>query len=558
MKSSGSAWGVTAAALMVALGIAPAAGDGYWDAPQSVTNQESAQAGPARNVVRENKVPGTIESTARRLMNRLSQQGYEVARGYFKLYTIDDCDLSYEVMHTCYGNNPAAPYVLPVVPSWPNEWVDSATEGAFGATAEGYRASYRLDPREAIVILGMMPPPADYFGLQTYLFTRPGKWNEASMQYAWLAQYRAYMLETFFGVVPKNPERLQLFANLSNSINNVVIEEKSNAVWDRPRYFIITPDRSMDGVLRKAFATLGIADADVFTEPIPGDMTIGLDEASDDFLSVIRYAMPMDGGGDGTRSEAWRQRLPLVLLRVRDPQATTWLPYPPVEFEERTGTAPPETALAGDLVALARAVCERWGQPCDGSPEEFNIRAPAFLNTWLKPFLLTGPECVKVGMNCLAPTEDTTYFLSGKLPLDDEQVYAVVGALSTSTHNATYVGLGLNSSLKKLAFDNIPDNELEGSADGFPDVPTHDQFFLKYFARDCSGLETLTSDENASHCYSIGDLLPACYDPSDLACDMLVLSLRGYVRPGTARGAHPELALSPRFIRLRRPQGPDQ
>ena len=72
----------------------------------------------------ENKVPGWVESTARRLANGLKQQGYEVARGYFKLYTQDDCPYSYEVLHSCLGNNPAAPYVLPIVPAWPDEWVD--------------------------------------------------------------------------------------------------------------------------------------------------------------------------------------------------------------------------------------------------------------------------------------------------------------------------------------------------------------------------------------------------------------------------------------------------
>ena len=123
----------------------------------------------------ENKVPGRVESTARRLANGLKQQGYEVARGYFKLYTEDDCPYSYEVLHSCLGNNPAAPYVLPVVPAWPDEWVDPGTAGMVGPTVEGYNASYRLDPHEAIVILGVLPPPAAYFGLQTYLFSRPGK-----------------------------------------------------------------------------------------------------------------------------------------------------------------------------------------------------------------------------------------------------------------------------------------------------------------------------------------------------------------------------------------------
>jgi hypothetical protein len=166
------------------------------------------------------------------------------------------------------------------------------------------------------------------------------------------------------------------------------------------------------------------------------------------------------------------------------------------------------------------------------------------------PFLLTGPECVKIGMNCLAPTEDTTYLFSGKLPLDDATVYAVVGALSTRTENATYVGLGLNASLKQLAFDNIPDEALADTASGYAGVPDADKLFVQYFARDCSGLESLTG---TGRCYSIGDRLPRCMDPADLGCDMLMLSLRAYIRPHTQRGTNPALALSPRFIPLRRP-----
>jgi hypothetical protein len=72
----------------------------------------------------QNQAPGWVQSTARRLANGLRQQGYEVARGYFKLYTQDDCPDSYQVLHSCLGNNPAAPYVVPIVPPWPDEWVD--------------------------------------------------------------------------------------------------------------------------------------------------------------------------------------------------------------------------------------------------------------------------------------------------------------------------------------------------------------------------------------------------------------------------------------------------
>jgi hypothetical protein len=497
----------------------------------------------------ENKVPGTVESQARRLMHGLTKAGYEVARGYFKLYTQSDCPYSYEVLRSCLGNNPAAPYVLPVVPPWPDEWVDPGTAGLIGPTVEGYNASFRLDPHEAIVILGKLPPPADYFGLQTYLLSRPGEWDESSYQYQFVKNYVPALLGTFFTKLPRNDERLQLWSDLSNSINNVVIQNQSSAVWDQVRYFVITPDQTMDSVVRQALGNLDIPDSYVFTEQIPSDMTIGLGEEADDFLTVLRYAMPADGGSDGSRSNAWREDLPLVVLRIRDTLPSHIAqPYPPVEFETRSSTTPAEITLKPDLVTLAKAVCSRWGQPCDLEGVEFDKRVPPLLNLRVA-LSLTGPECVKVGMNCLAPTEDTAYFMSARLPLPAERVFAVIGALGTQTGNATYVGLGMNSSVTQLGFANIDDDTLAGSADGY-DVPNHNRFFLQYFARDCTGLESLTA---GSQCYSIGDKLPDCTDPTDMTCAMLVLSVRNYLFPGSQRGPVPALTLNPRVIPLQRP-----
>jgi hypothetical protein len=503
----------------------------------------------AGNPIPENNVPPEVERTASRLTHDLTQQGYEVARGYFELYTTDLCPYTYEVLHSCLGNNPAAPYVVPIVPAWPDEWVDPGTVGMMGPQPEGYNASYRFDPREAIVILGLLPPPARYFGLQTYLVSSQGKWKKNSYQYQFIQKNVPVLLDMFFAKLPKNPERLELFADLSDPINHVVIENGSSAVWDQVRTFVITPDKTMDRAVRQALAGIGIPEDEVFTEQIPTklggtNLKIGLGEKSDDFISLIRYAMPVDA----TRADAWRDDLPLVVLRIRDtrpphgPQPYSWAP-----FEARSGATPPETDLEPDLVALAKAVCSRWGQPCDLEGQAFDQRVRPFLNMPVD-LLFTGPECVKVGMNCLAPTEDTAYFLSAKLPFPDDQVvYAVIGALSTQTKNATYVGLGLNRTDTQLGFGNIDDDALVGTADAYTAVPNHDLFFLQYFARDCTGekLKALTD----GHCFAIGDHLPDC-DPADPTCPLLGLTLRAYLLPDTQRGPAPSLTLRPRFIPL--------
>ncbi len=519
------AWLQLLFALLIVAGSAPAAADSQ---------------------VPVNQVPEPVERTAQGLTDSLRQQGYDVARGYFKLYTQNDCQYSYAVLHSCLGNNPAAPYVLPIVPAWPDEWVDSATAGMVGPTTQGYNASYRFDRREAIVILGKLPPPARYFGLQTYLLSSPGKWKKNSDQYLFVKDHLPTLLDTFFMTLPNNPERLELFADLSDPINSVVIENGSGAVWDEVRYFVITPDQAMNSTVRQALAGLGIPDNTVFTEPIPSKLAnknvkIGLDEKSDDFMTVLRYAMPVDG----SLSEAWLDDLPLVVLRIRDTRPPHQpQPYPWVQFESHSSTTPPETSLLPNLLELAMAVCYRWDQTCQ--PGDL---AP-LLNMKASQLSLTGPECAQVGMNCLAPNEDATYFMSKRLWLPDDRVYAVVGALGTQTGNATYVGLGLNSSLYQLGFDNIEDNQLVGTAGEYTAVSNHDHLFLQYFARDCTGLETLTDD----HCYSISDQLPDCVDPNDQACTMLVVSLRNYLFPGSQRGPAPEYTLSPLIITLQRPQ----
>ena len=217
-------------------------------------------------------------------------------------------------MKSCYGNNPAAPYVLPVVPLWHDEYVDALTLNTFGEPKEGHAISHRFDPREAIVIFGLLPPQADYFGLQTYLNTRVGVWDENSAAYR-AVKSSPFLLKLFFAKVPGNEKRIQLVASLSNAINNVVIERQSasHQAFEQLRVFIITPDRYMDGAIRDALGKSSLAQGDVFTEPIPQDMRIGLQESTDDFFTVIRYAMPAD--------EVPRMpgaNLPLVVLRIRD------------------------------------------------------------------------------------------------------------------------------------------------------------------------------------------------------------------------------------------------
>lgn len=498
------------------------------------SSSSDSAAGP------KNNVPASVELNAQRLTDELTAQGFEVSRGYFKLWTADNCEYTFERMGMCYGNNPAAPYVMFAVPPWPEEYVDPVTSTLWGPSAPGYIDVYRLDPREAIVILGQLPPPGAFFSEQTWLFTRQGTYNAGSDTYKNVDIYAHGLLRFLFATVPGNPGRIQSGSMLSNPNNNVVIERKSRAAFDQIRYFVITPDQFMDNAVRQTFTGIGVKDEDVFTEQIPSDMKTGLDQGSDDFTTAIRYAEPKDGGGTGTPSDLWRKNLPLVVLRVRDTRSDRRIqPYPPVVLETRTAVN--ELPLKSDLGSLLAAVGRKWEQPCANS--DCSDRAKSFMDVQGFPAYTKGPLCREIGENCLLDNWDASYHFYGPLSLDNGEIYAVAGTLGTETGNAIYVGLGINQTSRLVGIENLSAGDLKGTANAYVrEVSNTGKFFLYYFTRDCSDLKELTDE----HCFE----LPVTLIPVK---DNVALSIRDYIKPGTQRGPDSSFVLLPEVLQLQRP-----
>ena len=486
----------------------------------------------------------TLNKTESQIKNSLKQRDLQVQEGYFQMWGGDECLATFELMGSCFFNNPAAPYVFPVLPYWPDEFVDPATKGVFGETSEGYGTTYRFDPHEAIIIFGYMPPPAHYFGLQSYTFTHKGKYETDNETYDFLSALGAQ--DVFFHEIPLNPKRIGFFNSISNSINNAVIEQQSGASWEQFRYFIITPDGQMDSEIRQILVALGVNDNDIFTEGIPQNLRLGLNKNADDFTSPLRYSMPLDGGGVDTASNEWRHNPTLRLLRVRDTSpGYRKEPYPawePDSPEARTGVS--EVYLSEDLTKLVFAVAETWGQGCTDLACTGRYRS--FTDVQSAPFNLLGPKCAEIGMDCAGDTQDASYGFCPGITFDNGEVWAAIGTLGTETGNATYVGLGVNNFRLRLGAKNIDYTKLEGSAAFYSDgdIENLDKFFVYYFARDCSGLEPWTH----GYCAEVEDselVLPAG--------DRGALSERDYLAPGTLRGPDSTLLLPSKALKLKQP-----
>ena len=481
---------------------------------------------------------------ARRFKARLEKQGFQVNEGYFKLWGVEECPESFKVLGGCDFNNPTAPYLYPAVPYWPDEYVDPSTAGVFGETEPGYGTTFRLDPNEAIVLFGFLPPEAAYFGIQSYLFTRKGEFQTDNETYEFHDSFGTRDL--FFHKMPLNPERIGSWDSLSDSTNNVIIERQSGGIWDQFRYLIITPDRQMETEVRQVLGKLSVAEKDIFTQAIPSNMQIGLDKDADDFLALIRYSMPADGGEPGTASNAWRHDPSLAVLRIRDTgpdrPADRYPAWEDNSPEARTGVS--EAYLEADLTGLVRTVAQRWGQPCQS--DDCSDQARTFVDAQSEPFNLLGPKCDDIGMDCLGDTQDASYKFTFGGTFDNGEVYAVVGTLGTATGNATYVSLALNNTRLRLGAKNVNHDMLAGSAtpEFYPGVNNPDKLYVYYFARDCKGLEELTH----GFCTTVEDsefVIPRGDGASFVE--------REYIAEGTQRGPDSALTLPSVLLILHRP-----
>jgi hypothetical protein len=523
--------------------------------------------------------PGT-GNFVQRLIGELRSSDMEVSVGYPRVYTQADCAYSYPVFHNCFGNNPASPYVMPVVKSWPDEYVDPTMKNGFGRTRPGYSVTYRLDPREAIILFGRMPPRARYMGLQTWMFSTgwvndDSPWNQGACNfYASLANE---MTQYFFATVPPTvpptpaaapcatgpgtPGRVQSFSSIDNNINNVVMEKKSGPPWDEMRYFVITPDQRTDEAVREALESLGVDEDEIFTERIPETFQdldhsypygqnrvvgpLGLGEDAVDFTTAVRYAMPEDEQA----ANAWLKSLPLTVLRVRRP---SWggdpEPYGDREADARDAVDEVhDEALSSGLSSLVTAVTAR--AQSQGWKREENLEMIDIVNR-LGQF---GPACREIGMNCLADGQDASYYFARPRSLDTGRIYAAVGTLATETGNGTYVGLSVNDASLLKGVLNVDDTKLKGSASSYhsevPNPATLEKFFVHFFARDCAAIADLTDGE----CTTVTtDMIPLDVDddaPGDPGLHgMFSIAVRAYVKRGSERGPDPTRQLPPHSL----------
>jgi len=470
----------------------------------------------------------------------LSTRQYNVTQGGIYMVDNAECTKFISVFGTCFGNNPAAPYLIPQLPV-EQTYLDPYYAYEFNATGpNGDKTNmfFRLGKNDALITIVNLPPKAAYMGYQTYVFSRE------------ISNYDTYMKTT------PDPDRAEIFGSLGNDINNVVIEDDANIAWSgNAVVYITTANQALADALVADATSLGLQSHLIFTEPVGDNTILGKESAADDFVTVMRYAMPEDDEA----ADLWKASKDDNILVYRVSKST--LPFTAFSTPEYTHKITvDESDYNASLVELTTLLATQL-QTITGLPvvSKEMLTSETDMDTGELAGLV-GQECIDEGSICLADNQDTDAYRFGFVGLlRNNRPVIVTGVNHTLNDAATYISLGVYNMIGFYGIDSISQSNVDMTGFDKGNLTGSAEAVLRAY-----GLY-----ENASQ--RLKDQLPMLYTAVvSRTCEVslgnycveinttevpllypLAITQRAYVKPGSTSGANPNALLSPYVIKIK-------
>ena len=421
----------------------------------------------------------------------LGAQGFEVQSGKLSVIDISDCCA---VGKSCSGNNPTSPYAAFYAPRAPGQTVANP-----GEDASGLAPSLRLRADEALIYAGATPPSAKYFGFTPYLMDRQAA----------------------------SGARKPVFASLSETLNNLVIQVGGASAFEQPVAVIATADATTESKAKAALVTAGFASTSINTLTFdPTLAKLGVADADDTVGVLFRVAL----FDDANKGKAFLDAPPGVLLRAtpKTPAAPNPLPSPPSRTKDLTST---ESALTAALDTLEAAVIAKY---------------PGLTS---KSLFITGGEpdplgCIAKETFCAGDNRDTNYpsTLPQALFASPDDFYVVIGVDHAQSNKTTYSSFSIYAMDHLVGVASVTTNQYAGSAaDYLPSNPDAPKLYAWKVARQCGG---------DPHCLAVPDA--GC--PTGVGAGKLgTITFRTYLEPKTATAPDPSTLVIDRVIKFTKP-----
>jgi hypothetical protein len=367
-------------------------------------------------------------------------KGYLVEQGNASLFDTIACKKFEEVFGTCFGANPAAPFIQ-LQPPVRGSYVDpffAAPFNSTGPTGVQTNLFFRLTDNDALITLVKLPPQAAYLGYQSYLFTRRTNLyaNSSAGQLTTVRQPTQFATpDQPSQLVSPDPGRFEIDASLGNALNNVIVKNQSGAAWNGATVaYVTTSNRAiakfiLDNAPDKCF---------VFVEPIGSNIITGAGAKADDFLTQIRYAIPQNQQA----ATDWLNKLNenVLVYKVTNPRVPVNRFGPP-SYSVRTASN--ETALRQPLTELT-SLLQGWLASKSSKPVHVGELADFYRVSpqgELDGFI--GTKCIANGTNCDADNQDSAVRYGALSSLRSSQTAIVAGVNHTVTDNASYLSVGI-------------------------------------------------------------------------------------------------------------------
>jgi len=553
-----SAAALTAGLMFTVMSVAHASG---------VDERRPALSALASNLLQskvETKIPTTqVPEGWDTWLSALSKGGYTVTQGAAYLLDSNSCQKYIQYFGTCAGNNPVAPYFIVQVPVVPGQYIDPYYAVDFEATtSENVPVSefYRLGDNEALVVVMRMPPRAAYFGSQTYVYTRDvSKYADKTS-----ASAASPDSSSSSGSMP-DPNRVPTFASIGNAVNNVVMQREAGARWnDNVVGVITTSNTSLDHSLRAimqhkaAHSHNPILPNRLISEPIGDFVYTGLDQTSDEFVTMLRYALPENLTAGSNWSSNPQNNL--WVFRVTDNSGAPVIRAPTPSYTRKVATK--ESKLENSQKELANLLLGYSQSQFGYETSATSMLTTVYTGRDGTPNGQVGQHCVAAGIPCSGDNQDTdAYRVSNVGTLTGNQTVFVVGVDQTQypaplIANAAYISVGVYDGPTLSGVAGISQTSLygtgflSGSLTGSAAEVLHElglynqaspelQAQLKYFyivgvARNCPTTNGWCLNISAS-------LVPEA--------DEIVLSQRAYMRLGSTTSGDPTSMLTPMLVR---------
>jgi hypothetical protein len=404
----------------------------------------------------------------------LEKDGFTVQKGelgYFDLTKL----LEKGILPSAYGNNPTTKYIVFFVPPAVGYKVDERISNITSALGMSGNTTpfWNLRPGEAVIFVGRTPPKCRYFSYDIDIM------------------HRTY-----------GNERRWIFANIADTVNNLVIKTKgtpkgsSGNPFNQTTVIIITADKGIDKRIRAAAQSSGYSDSIINTQVLPSSiLKMGLENDSDTFAEFIRPAL----FNDTQAGEDYTNNTPATVFRITPNESKKLDPYDYPELRVR-GTGQTEYNLTGDLEKLKIAILKKYNK----------LKATELPTSQAVP---VGNDAIQRGINAVGPCNDACYLWSANqtvssptppffdtskyypflrdpgitLGNDTNEFIIVYGVNHVATGKATYSNFAIYGADVWNGVKAITDKDFNGSAKEYlPDDPNAKYLYVYKLARNCS------------------------------------------------------------------------